>query len=88
MLTSVQRESAPIAIDSEQPFERLLRCVTEHWKVQPPVYYRRQWYTGQGDKIGYYFILTKADERDLIVVAESERVKQFLELQRLKVIAA
>ena len=55
---------------------------------QPPVYYRRQWYTGQGDKIGYYFILTKADERDLIVVAESERVKQFLELQRLKVIAA
>ena len=88
MLTTSQRESAPIAMDAEQPFERLLRSVSEGWRVQPPVYYRRQWYTGHGDKIGYYFILTKADERDLIVVAESERVKQFLELQRLKVIAA
>jgi hypothetical protein len=88
MLTVVQRESAPVPMDAEQPFERLLRSVADGWKVQPPVYFRRQWYTGRGDKIGYYFIITKADERDLIVVGESERVKQFIELQRLKVIAA
>jgi hypothetical protein len=88
MLTSVLRDSAPATMDAEQPFERLLRSVAEGWKVLPPVYFRRQWYTGRGDKIGYYFIITKADERDLIVVGESERLKQFLELQRLKVIAA
>jgi hypothetical protein len=88
MLTSLQRDRAPMAIDAEQPLERLLRSVSEGWKVQPPVYYRRQWYAGQGDKIGYDVILTKADVRDLIVVAESERLKQFIELQRLKVIAA
>jgi hypothetical protein len=73
--------------DAEQPFERLLHSVAEGWKVQQPVYFRRQWYTGRGDKIGYYFILTKAGEIDLIVIGESEPVKQFLELQRLKVIA-
>jgi hypothetical protein len=88
MLRTNARSNIPAPMDPEQPFERLLRSVTEGWRVQPPVYYRRQWYTGQGNKIGYYFILTKADERDLIVVAESDRVKQFLELQRLKVIAA
>lgn len=88
MLTSIPHESVQKPMETEQPFERLLRSVNEGWRVQPPVYYRRQWYNGKGDKIGYYFILTRADDRDLIVVAESEQVKQFIELQRLKVIAA
>ncbi len=88
MLTSMPHNGAPKPMESEQPFERLLRSVNEGWRVQSPVYYRRQWYSGRGDKIGYYFILTRADDRDLIVVAESDQVKQFIELQRLKVIAA
>ena len=57
-------------------------------KVQPSVYIRRQSYTDEGEKIGYYFVLTKVDERDLIVAAVGERVKKFLELLRLQVIAA
>jgi hypothetical protein len=88
MLNSAKRASASTAMDAEQPFERLLRSVSDGFKVQSPVYFRGQWYTGSGDKIGYYFNLTRAEERDLTVVGESERVQQFLELQRLKVSAA
>lgn len=74
--------------NTQPPFEQLMRALTEGWQIQSPVYLRQLWFKGQTAQVGYYFILKRADETELIVVPESDQVRQLLELQRLRVIAA
>ncbi len=80
--------SMPMANVSNQSLDNLLRALAQGWKIQAPVYWRKQWFTGRGDKIGYYFILKRDAETDLLIVPDDEKVRQLIELQRIKVIVA
>ena len=72
----------------QQPFDKLLAALNAGWRVQSPVYYRQQWFTAQGNKLGFYFIVKKGDETDLVIVPDGDKVRQLIELQHLKIIAA
>lgn len=72
----------------QQPFDKLLAALNAGWRIQAPVYYRKQWFTAQGNKLGFYFILKRGDDTDLVIVPDGEQVRQMIELQRIKVIAA
>ncbi len=69
-------------------FQALVGSLEQGWLVQSPVYFRQRWYTSASHKLGYYFIIKKGDETDLIIVPDDERVRQLIEMQRLKVVAS
>ena len=69
------------------PFQTLVNSLRDGWSVQVPVYYRQWWYTTSANKLGYYFILKKGDETDLIIVPDDERVRELIGTHRLKVVA-
>ncbi len=73
---------------NRQSFQALVSSLEQGWRVQSPVYFRQRWYTSVSHKLGYYFILKKGDETDLIIVPDDERVRQLIETQRLKVLAS
>ena len=53
-----------------QPFDKLLAALDAGWHIQPPVYYRQQWYTGQSHKLGFYFIVKRGNDTDLLIVPD------------------
>jgi len=71
-----------------QSFQSLVESLEKGWHIQPPVYFRQRWYTESVHKLGYYFILKKDKETDLIIVPDDVQVRQLIELQRLKVVAS
>ncbi|MEP7198510.1 MAG: hypothetical protein ABI874_01720 [Chloroflexota bacterium] len=68
--------------------QKLMDALEQGWRVQSPVYFRKQWHTGHGTRDGYYFIVKRAAETDLIIVPADDKARQLIELQRLTVIAA
>jgi hypothetical protein len=73
---------------STAPFQTLVDSLEDGWSVQTPVYFRRRWYTNAGNKLGYYFILKKGDETDLVIVPDDENVRDLIGAHRLKVVAS
>jgi hypothetical protein len=69
-------------------FAQLQQALTEGWRIETPIYFRAQWFTGDQKKEGYYCILKRHQEIDLIVVPDSAEMRQFVKEQRLKVVAA
>ena len=75
-----------VAQDQRSRFEQLQHALAEGWRIQSPVYLRAQWVVPQRD--GYYFVLTRGSDVDLIVVPAGDAVRQWLQTQRLKVLAS
>lgn len=73
---------------NNQSYQALVNSLEQGWRVQSPVYFRQRWYTAASHKIGYYFILKKGNETDLIIVPDDEQVRHLIESQRLKVLAS
>lgn len=65
-------------------FEQLQTALSEGWRIQSPVYLRAQWFVPHRD--GYYFVLTRGNEVDLIVVPAADEVRQWVKAQRLHLI--
>lgn len=74
--------------DHDKRLAQLRRALIEGWQIETPVYFRAQWYTGHQKRDGFYFILKRNKEVDLIVIPDSETMRQFIKEQRLKVVAA
>jgi hypothetical protein len=72
-----------VAQDQCSRFEQLQQALAQGWRIESPVYLRAQWYVP--DRDGYYFVLTRGNEVDLIVVSAGEAVRQWVQAQRLKV---
>ncbi len=75
-------------VPAQLPIDKLLDALSQGWHIQSPVYYRQRWYSADGNRLGYYFILKKDDDTDLIIVPDGDKVRQLIELKRLKVIVA
>ena len=88
MLTHAIEKGFAMTNRTIPPLDQLLSALERGWRVQPPVYCRQQWHTGNGEKLGSYFVVKKDDEVDLLIVPDDDKTRQFIELQRLKVIAA
>lgn len=73
---------------SNQSYQTLVDSLEKGWHIQSPVYFRQRWHTSSSHKLGYYFILKKDKDTDLIIVPDDEQVRQLIELQRLKVVAS
>jgi hypothetical protein len=73
---------------NNQSYQALVNSLEHGWRVQSPVYFRQQWYTAASHKVGYYFILKKDNDTDLIIVPDDEQVRQLIERQHLKVLAS
>ncbi len=74
------------SMGSDARFHQLQCALAQGWQIEAPVYWRAQWFTQS--KQGYYFILKRGREVDLVVVSESPALRQWIKAQRLKVIAA
>jgi len=74
--------------DDETRFTQLQQALAQGWAIESPIYFRAQWFTGNQKKEGYYCILKRHKDVDLIVVPDSVEMKQFVRERRLKVVAA
>ena len=75
-----------VAEERRSRFEQLQCALSQGWSIQSPVYLRAQWYVPQRD--GYYFVLTRGNEVDLIVVPAAPEVRRWIKAQHLKVVAS
>ena len=81
-----QSNTQPVA--DEPRFKQLQRALVQGWVIESPIYLRTQWFTGNITKEGYYCILKREKDVDLIVVPDSSEMRQFVKERRLKVVAA
>ncbi|MEM8532174.1 MAG: hypothetical protein AAGF95_15120 [Chloroflexota bacterium] len=63
----------------------LKALLSSGWQIEPPVLARLAWGTRQDSPVAYHFIVTRHNQRSLIVIAESTELHSFLREQALPV---
>jgi hypothetical protein len=65
---------------------QLSRALEHGWRIEPPIYLRYQWFGH--NKRGYYFILKRWAEVDLLVIPDCAAIRHWVRAHRLHVLAS
>lgn len=65
---------------SDPPRESLEQMLAQGWRIEPPVYARPAWHSPVtlSDANTYHFVLCRKNQVNLVSVAESPEIRQFL----------
>jgi hypothetical protein len=66
-------------------FFGLLAALDAGWFIEPPVYARSRWGLAHAGKQMYHFILRRGSSITMISVADTSRLREFLDEQRITI---